>query len=70
MGLIETLNHFVKNSVQKTYYVCFFRRPPSIVTLGFRSFQGKVFILSLPNMVRMCIGLMACMGLLLVKIAL
>ena len=29
------------------------RHPPSVVTLGFRSFQGKVFILSLPNVVYM-----------------
>ena len=42
---------------------------PSVVTLGFRSFQGKVFILSLPNLVCVFIGLIACMGLLLVKIA-
>ena len=46
-------------------------RPTSIVTLGFRSFQRKVFnILSLPNLVWVFIGLIACMGLLLVKIAL
>ena len=43
---------------------------PASVTLGFRSFQGKVFILSLPNLVWVFIGLIACMGLLLVKIAL
>ena len=43
---------------------------PSVVTLGFRSFEGKVFILSLPNLVWVFIGLIACMGLLLVKIAL
>ena len=47
----------------------FFCRPPS-VTLGFRSFQGKVIILGLPNLVWVFIGLIACMGLLLVKIAL
>ena len=52
-----------------TYYFCLFRRPPS-VTLGFRSFQGQVFILSLPNLVWVFIGLIACMVLLLVKIAL
>ena len=40
------------------------------ITLGFQSFQGKVFILSFPNLVWMFIGLIACMGLLLVKIAL
>ena len=39
-------------------------------TLGFRSFEGKVFILSLPNLVWVFIGLIACMGLLLVKIGL
>ena len=39
------------------------------VTLGFWSFQGKVFILCLPNLVWVFIGLIACMGLLLVKIA-
>ena len=38
--------------------------------LGFRSFEGKIFILSLPNLVWVFIGLIACMGLLLVKIAL
>ena len=38
-------------------------------TLGFRSFEGKVFILSLQNLV-LFIGLIACMGLLLEKIAL
>ena len=43
---------------------------PASVTLGFRSFQGKVCILSLPNLVWVFIGLIACMGLLLVKIAL
>ena len=43
--------------------------PPS-VTLGFRSFQGKVFMSSLPNLVWAFIGLIACMGLLLVKVAL
>ena len=48
-----------------------FRRPPSGVrTLGFRSFEGKVVILSLPNLVWVFIGLIACMGLLLVKIGL
>ena len=52
-----------------TYYFCFFRRLPSVITLRFRSFQGKIFILSLPNLVWMFIGLIACMGLLLVKIA-
>ena len=39
-------------------------------TLGFHSFEGKVFILSLPNLVWVFIGLIACMGLLLVKIGL
>ena len=54
----------------------FFRRPASVVRhlpsvkLGFRSFQGKVFILCLPNLVWVFIGSTACMGLLLVKIAL
>ena len=41
----------------------------AIRTLGLRSFQGKVCILSLPNLVWVFIGLIACMGLLLVKIA-
>ena len=50
---------------------CFFRWTSSAVrTLGFRSFEGKVFILSLPNLVWVFIGLIACMGLLLVKIGL
>ena len=44
--------------------------PPSVITLGFLSFQGKIFILSLPNLVWVFIRLIACMGLLLVKIAL
>ena len=43
---------------------------PASVTLGFRSFQEKVFMLSLPNLVWGFIRLIACMGLLLVKIAL
>ena len=38
--------------------------------LGFRSFEGKIFILYLPNLVWVFIGLIACMGLLLVKIGL
>ena len=37
-------------------------------TLGFRSFEGKDFILSLLNLAWVFIGLIACMGLLLVKI--
>ena len=36
--------------------------PASGITLGFRSFQGKVFILSLSNLVWVFIGLIACMG--------
>ena len=43
-------------------------RPPSVM-LSFRSFQGKVFILCLPNLVWVFIGLIAYMGLLWVKIA-
>ena len=42
----------------------------AVRTLGFCSFEGKVFILSLPNLVWVFIGLIACMGLLLVKIGL
>ena len=42
----------------------------TVRTLGFRSFEGKVFILSLPNLVWVFIGFIACMGLLLVKIGL
>ena len=42
----------------------------SVRTLGFRSFEGKVCILSLPNLAWVFIGLIACMGLLLVKIGL
>ena len=44
--------------------------PSAIRTLGFCLFEEKVFILSLPNLVWVFIGLIACMGLLLVKIAL
>ena len=40
----------------------------TVRTLGFRSFEGKVFILSLPNLVWVFIGLIVCIGLLLVKI--
>ena len=51
--------------------ILFLLFPSSVVrTLGFRSFEGKVFILSLPNLVWVFIGLIACMGLLLVKIGL
>ena len=51
--------------------ILFLLFPPSgFQTLGFRSFEGKVFILSLPNLVWVFIGLIACMGLLLVKIGL
>ena len=51
--------------------ILFLLFPASAVrALGFRSFEGKVFILSLPNLVWMFIGLIACMGLLLVKIGL
>ena len=32
------------------------------VTLAFRSFQGKQFVLSLPNFVWVFIGLIACTG--------
>ena len=47
---------------------CFFcRLSSSVRTLGFRSFEGKVFILSLPNLVWVFIGLIACLGLLWVK---
>ena len=42
----------------------------SVQTFGFRSFEGKIFILSLPNLAWVFIGLIACMGLLLVKIGL
>ena len=45
------------------------RHLASAITLGFRSFQGNVFIRCLPNLVWVFIGLIACMGLLLVKIA-
>ena len=62
-------SHYVPPTGGWTYYFCFFRHPPSI-TLGFWSLQGKVFILSLPHLVWVFIGLIAYMGLLLVKIAL
>ena len=42
----------------------------SVQTLGFRSFEGKVFILSLPNLEWLFIGLISCMGMLLVNIGL
>ena len=49
--------------------ILFLLFPSSAVqTLGFRSFEGKVFILSLPNLVWVFIGLIASMGVLLVKI--
>ena len=45
--------------------ILFLLFPASAVrTLSFRSFEGKVFILSLPNLVWVFIGLIACMGLL------
>ena len=51
--------------------ILFLLFPPSVVrTLGFCSFEGKVFILSLPHLVWVFVGLIACMGLLLVKIGL
>ena len=51
--------------------ILFLLFPASAVrTLGFRSFEGKVFILSLPNLVSVFIGLIVCMGLLLVTIGL
>ena len=43
---------------------------PASITLGFRSFQGKVCILSSSNLIWVFIGLIACMGLFVVKIAL
>ena len=61
VGAFVTLN-YVHPTGGWTYYFCFLQRPPS-VTLGFRSFQGKVFILCLPNLVWVFIGLIACMGL-------
>ena len=66
IAVIINMAHYVHHN-----YFCFFRRPSSAVrTLGFRSFEGKVFILSLPNLVWVFIGLIDCMGLLLVKIGL
>ena len=38
------LSHYVHPTGGWTYYFCFFHRPASGVTLGFRSFQGKVFM--------------------------
>ena len=46
------------------------RLPSGDPMFGFHSFEGKVFILSLPNLVWGIIGLIVCMELLLVKIAL
>ena len=47
------------------------RHPPSAIRmLGFCSFKGKVFILSLPNLLWGFIGLIAFLGLFLAKIAL
>ena len=68
ISIVSCFCVFMSTPVGWTYYFCFFRRPPS-VTLGFRSFQGKVFILCLPHLVWVFIGLIACIGLLLVKIA-
>ena len=62
-------NHFILRDLRhpQDMLLC----PPHwvVITLRFRSFQGKVFILSLPNLVWVFIGLIACMGLVLVKIA-
>ena len=63
---LNTLSNYVHPSGGWTYYFVF----SSVRTLGFRSFEGKVFILSLPNLAWVFIGLIACMGLLLVKIGL
>ena len=66
----ENKPYYVHPTGGWTYYFYFLRQPSAIRTLGFRSFEGKVFILSLPNLVWVFIGLIACMGLLLVKIGL
>ena len=42
--------------------ILFLLFPPSVVALGFRSFEGEVFIVSLPNLVWLFIGLIACTG--------
>ena len=52
------------------YYFCFFRRPMSGVTHGFRSFKGKVLELLSPNLVCRLIGSVACLGLLLAVVPL
>ena len=52
------------------YYFCFFRRPMSGVTHGFRSFKGKVLELLSPNLVCRLIGSVACLGLLLAVVLL
>ena len=49
--------------------ILFLLFPLFCIPLVFLSFQGKVFSLSLPNLVWMFIGLIPFMGLLLVKIA-
>ena len=51
------------------YYFCFFRRPMSGVTHGFRSFKGKVLELLSPGLCRL-IGSVACLGLLLAVVPL
>ena len=68
MREIQCYTRFVFPILFLLFLASTIRHPPS-VTLGFRSFQGKVFILSLPNLVWVFIGLIACMELLLVKIA-
>ena len=52
------------------YYFCFFCRPMSGVTHGFRSFKGKVLELLSPNLVCRLIGSVACLGLLLAVVPL
>ena len=50
--------------------ILFLLFPASGVPLGFQTFEATVLILSLPNLACRFIGLIACMGLLLVMIAL
>ena len=64
------LNDYVHPPGGWIYYFCFFRRPMSGVTHGFRSFIGKVLELLSPNLVCRLIGSVACLGLLLAVVPL
>ena len=70
MGFLNLYSYYVHPPGGWIYYFCFFRRPMSGVTHGFRSFKGKVLELLSPNLVCRLIGSVACLGLLLAVVPL